>query len=72
MRVRFDAPIDPETGERPEVSWPDSWPPPRVGDLVECPAMRGRPHWVKRVIWQPEGRPRASVYVVLTTTHPGR
>lgn len=69
MRIKFHTPVDPATGKRPEVFWPNGWPVPRVGDQIDLEGQSG-PHsfWVRRVIWCVDARPRPYVYVVLTTT----
>lgn len=73
MKVVLHVPMD-EHGRRPDVPWPESWPPPSRGDRVEISVGSGRTktHWVKDVTWYPEARPRAYTYVTLTTRRPGR
>lgn len=54
--------------ERFKVPWPDGWPPPHEGDVVET--AHG-PLYVRTVVWYPAGNDEGGepfVYVVLGLT----
>ncbi len=40
-----------------EVSWPEGWPPPRVGDEIDVPGVPQAIE-VHRVTWFPGGQPQ--------------